>query len=380
MDDVTEILERLVGFPSICRTPNHAIVAHVRDHLAGLGAAVTVLPGPEGDRSNLFATFGPRDVPGYVLSAHLDVVPVAQEGWTGDPFRLRRVGNRLVGRGAADMKGFVACALSAAAALPRALSRPLHIALSYDEEVGCVGVRHMIARLPELCAPPLGCIVGEPSGLRPVLRHKGKAGGRVTVTGRSGHSSRPDLADNAIHLAAEVVLAIRARHDAFAAQGPFHPAFAPPASTLQVGIIGGGTSLNTVPDACRLDWEVRAVPGVEPLAVAAEIEAEVGRILAPHRAAGRELGARCEVLSAYPALDLPAESELCGLVAGLSGRAVLDAVSYGTEAGLFQAAGVPSIVCGPGDIAEAHRPDESIAAEDLAEGRAMLLRLAATLA
>ena len=380
MNDVTEILESLVGFPSVCRTPNHAIVAYARDRLAGLGAAVTEIPGPEGDRSNLFATFGPRNVPGYVLSAHLDVVPVAQEGWTGDPFRLRRDGDRLVGRGAADMKGFVACALSAAAALPRRLSRPLHIALSYDEEVGCVGVRHMIARLPELCAPPLGCIVGEPTGLRPVLRHKGKAGGRVTVSGRSGHSSRPDLADNAIHLAAEVVLAIRARHDRFAAEGPFHGAFAPPASTLQVGVIGGGTSLNTVPDACRVDWEVRAVPGVEPLAVAAEIAAAVERILAPHRAAGREVGALCEVLSAYPALDLAAESELCGLVAGLSGRAVLEAVSYGTEAGLYQAAGVPSIVCGPGDIAQAHRPDESIAASELVEGRAMLLRLADALA
>lgn len=380
MDGVTDILDRLVGFPSVCRTPNREIVAFARDHLERLGAAVTEIPGPEGDRSNLFASFGPRDVPGYILSAHLDVVTVAQDGWTGDPFRLRRAGDRLVGRGTADMKGFVACALSALSELPRPLSRPLHLALSYDEEIGCVGVRHMIARLPGLCAPPLGCIVGEPSGLRPVLRHKGKAAARVTVTGRSGHSSRPDLADNAVHAAAEVVLAIRARHDRFAAEGPFHDAFAPEATTLQVGVIGGGTSVNMVPDACRVDWEVRAVPGVEPLAVVAEVDAEVRRILAPHRAAGRSFAATCEVLSAYPALDLPADSDLCALVARVSGREVLGAVSYGTEAGLFQAAGVPAIVCGPGDITQAHRPDESIALADLEECRAMLLRFAAAVA
>lgn len=380
MDDVTDILDGLVGFPSVCRTPNRDIVAHVRDCLAGMGAVTTEIPGPEGDRSNLFASFGPRDVPGYILSAHLDVVPVAQDGWTGDPFRLRRIGGRLVGRGTADMKGFVACALSALSDLPRSLPRPIHLALSYDEEIGCVGVRHMIARLPALCAPPLGCIVGEPSGLRPVLRHKGKAAGRVTVRGRSGHSSRPDLADNAIHVAAEVVLAIRARHDRFGVDGPFHDAFVPRATTLQVGMVGGGTSVNTVPDACRIDWEVRVVPGVAPAAVVAEVEAEVRRILAPHRAAGRDLDATCEVLSAYPTLDLPAGSDLCRLVARASGREVLGAVSYGTEAGLFQAAGVPAIVCGPGDIAQAHRSDESIASSELDDCRAMLLRLFAEVA
>ncbi|GGE10405.1 acetylornithine deacetylase [Aureimonas endophytica] len=366
-----DLLARLVAFPSVCRRPNGEIVAFAKDRLEALGAAVTVLPGPEGDRANLFASFGPRDRPGYVLSGHLDVVPADQDGWTGDPFTLRRRDGRLIGRGACDMKGFVATVLSALAALPADLERPLHVALSYDEEIGCVGVRHLLARLPDLCAPPLGAIIGEPSELRPVLRHKGKVAGKITLRGRAGHSSRPDLAENAIHLAAEAVLAIRDLHARFAADGPFHHDFAPPVSTLQVGIIAGGSGVNIVPDACRLDWEARAVPGVDPAAIEAQVEAAVAGIVA-----GRDLAsAECETLAAYPALDLPGGSDLARLVADLAGHAPEGAVSYGTEAGLFQAAGIPAIICGPGSIAEAHRPDESIAEAELAECRALLLRL-----
>ncbi len=259
MTDAAALLSDLVAIPSVCRTPNGTIVELVRAYLAGHGVEATVLPGPEGDRANLFATIGPRDVPGLVLSGHLDVVP-AGEGWSGDPFTLRRMGDRLVGRGAVDMKGFVACMLALVPEMVRArLTRPIHLALSYDEEVGCVGVRHMIARLPELCATPTGCIVGEPSEMRPVLRHKGKVAGRLTVRGRAGHSSRPDLADNAVHLAADIVGLVRRLHEGFTRQGPFHPLFEPASSTLQVGVIAGGTGVNVVPDTCRVEWEARAV-------------------------------------------------------------------------------------------------------------------------
>lgn len=380
MSDPISFLERLVAFPSVCQTSNGEIISFAQNHLEALGASVTLLPGPESDRSNLFATFGPRDVPGYILSAHVDVVPAAgQSGWTGDPFILRERQGRFIGRGAADMKGFIAAVFSALSDLPKTLSRPLHIALSYDEEIGCVGVRHMIARLPELCAPPLGCIVGEPSDMQPVLRHKGKASGRVTLSGRSGHSSRPDLGDNAIHLAAELVIAIRDLSSQFAAEGPFHAAFEPSTTTLQVGVIGGGSAVNIVPEACQVDWEVRAVPGIDPMAVYAAVELLVERILAPHRAAGRAVGATCDLLSAYPALDLSEDSALCRLASRISGHAARGAVSYGTEAGLFQASGVPSIICGPGSITEAHRPDESIARADLDACHAALLRLFAEL-
>ncbi|WP_062111898.1 acetylornithine deacetylase [Aureimonas sp. AU40] len=379
MSELLPLLERLVGFPSVCRTPNGEIAGFARDRLVAAGGEVTMMTGPEGDRVNLFASFGPRDVPGVILSAHLDVVPAPAEGWGGDPFRLRREGDRLIGRGAADMKGFVAAVLSMLPELPEKLSRPVHVALSYDEEIGCVGVRHMIERLPQLCAPPEACIVGEPSDMRPVLRHKGKVAGRVTIHGRAGHSSRPDLADNAVHLAADVIALVRALHEEYAAKGPFHPQFEPAASTLQVGVVGGGTGVNIVPDLCRVEWEARAVPGVDPMAIATELDRCIAVLLRPLQMAGRSLRVESEILSAYPALDLPDDSPLRGLAERISGHAALGAVSYGTEAGLFQAAGVPSIICGPGSIREAHRPNESIGLEDLESCRAALRRLFAEL-
>ncbi|MFH6781535.1 MULTISPECIES: acetylornithine deacetylase [Methylobacterium] len=377
MTDAAAHLSDLVAIPSVCRTPNGAIVALVRDRLARHGVEAAVLPGPEGDRANLFATIGPRDVPGIVLSGHLDVVP-AGEGWTGDPFSLRRMGDRLVGRGAVDMKGFVACLLALVPEMAAApLRRPIHLALSYDEEVGCVGVRHMIARLPELCAPPIGCLVGEPSEMRPVLRHKGKVAGRLTVRGRAGHSSRPDLADNAVHLAADLVGLVRGTHERLTREGPFHPLFEPASSTLQVGVIAGGTGVNVVPDTCRVEWEARAVPGTDPMTIHDALLAGVAGLVAPLRAAGREVAVESEILSLYPALDLADDAPLRGLAESWSGHAALGAVSYGTEAGLFQAAGIPSIICGPGRIAEAHRPDESIGLADLEACCAMLRRVIA---
>lgn len=376
MKSVEEILADLVAIPSVCRTPNGAIVDYVRAHLAEHGVAVTVLPGPEGDRANLFATIGPAEVPGMVLSAHLDVVPAAPEGWTGHPFALRRDGDRLFGRGAVDMKGFVACVLAAVPAIIAArLPRPVHIALSYDEEVGCVGVRHMIGRLPQLCAPPLGCIVGEPTGLSPVLRHKGKIARRVRVRGRAGHSSRPDLADNAIHLAAELMLKVRDEARRIEAEGPFDDRFAPPVSTLQVGVVNGGTGVNIVPAECVFDLEARAIPGTDPADLWRPIAECAESRIAALQAEGRPVAVESETLSLYPALDLADDHPLAALAEAVSGKKRRAAVSFGTEAGLYQQAGVPAVVCGPGDIDRAHKPDEFITRAELASGVAMVERL-----
>lgn len=251
--DVFDILDRLVAFPSVAGKANDDIAGWIETYLAEHGSQVTVFPGPEGDRFNLFATVGPADVPGYILSGHMDVVPAGEPQWSSAPFALRREGERLYGRGTTDMKGFLAAALAAAPMLAGLrLARPIHLAFSYDEEVGCRGVPHLIARLPELCAKPLGVIVGEPSGMRAVRGHKGKAAARVIVKGRSGHSSRPDLGLNAIHamaaaLNAAVSEAKRLTH------GPFDPAFEPPYSSLQAGVIAGGQSVNIIPDSCTLD-------------------------------------------------------------------------------------------------------------------------------
>ncbi|TGQ04018.1 MULTISPECIES: acetylornithine deacetylase [unclassified Mesorhizobium] len=369
--DVFDILDRLVAFPSVAGKSNGDIADWIEAYLAENGARVTLLPGPEGDRSNLFATIGPADVPGYVLSGHMDVVPAAEPQWSSSPFALRREGERLYGRGTTDMKGFLAAALAAVSTLAGLrLAKPVHLAFSYDEEIGCRGVPHLIARLPELCAKPLGVIVGEPSSMRAVRGHKGKAAARVIVKGRSGHSSRPDLGLNAIHAIAEVLSAAVSEAGRLT-HGSLDPAFEPAYSSLQAGVVAGGQSVNIIPDTCTLDLEARAIPGVDPAG-----------LLAPIKEQAQALAARGYIVewtpvSAYPALSLPQGAPLAALLGELTGETPLAAVSYGTEAGLYQAAGFDAIICGPGDIGRAHKPDEYILASELAACRRMIEALGA---
>ena len=368
---VTEILDRLIAFPSVVGTPNGDIVDWISAYLVEQGARVSVLKGPEGDRSNLFATIGPADVSGYILSGHMDVVPAGEPEWTSSPFILRRASDTLYGRGTSDMKGFLASVLAAVPTLVKAgLSRPIHIAFSYDEEAGCRGVPHMIARLPDLCAKPLGAIIGEPSNMRAVRAHKGKASARVTVRGRSGHSSRPDLGLNAIHAMAEM---LNAAVDAAAALalGPLDPAFEPPYSSLQAGTISGGQALNIIPDICALELEARAISGINPVSLLAPIKARSESLVAK----GFEVD--WAELSAYPALSLADDAALAGLLKELTGKEPLSAVSYGTEAGLYQAAGIDAIICGPGDIGRAHKPNEYILESELADCQRMIEALGA---
>ncbi|MCJ8140976.1 acetylornithine deacetylase [Falsirhodobacter halotolerans] len=360
-DAATDLLARLVGFASVVGTPNGPITGFVRDYLHGHGIAVHVLPGPEGDRANLFATIGDPSVSGPVLSGHMDVVPALEPDWQADPFVLRRNGDRLIGRGACDMKGFVAAVLAMAPRLAQMrLPVPIHIALSYDEEAGCRGVPHLLAALPDLCAPPSGCIVGEPTGLQPVLAHKGKAALRLVARGRSGHSSRPDLGVNAIHRLLPALGAAAAQAQALAG-GATDPRFAPPCSTLQIGTVLGGQAVNIIPDHAEAQIEARAIAGIDPADLLAPIEAAAGE------------GVTVERLSSYPALALDAAHPLAARVERASGRPALGAVSFGTEAGLFQAAGIPSIICGPGDIGRAHRPEEWLTRDEL-DGTCAMIR------
>ncbi|AZO19778.1 acetylornithine deacetylase [Mesorhizobium sp. M1E.F.Ca.ET.045.02.1.1] len=369
--DVFDILDRLVAFPSVAGKSNGDIAGWIEAYLAENGARVTLLPGPEGDRSNLFATIGPADVPGYVLSGHMDVVPAAEPQWSSSPFALRRDGERLYGRGTTDMKGFLAAALAAVSTLAGLrLAKPVHLAFSYDEEIGCRGVPHLIARLPELCAKPLGVIVGEPSSLRAVRGHKGKAAARVIVKGRSGHSSRPDLGLNAIHAMAEVLSAAMSEAGRLT-HGPLDPAFEPAYSSLQAGVVAGGQSVNIIPDTCTLDLEARAIPGVDPAGLLAPIKGQAEALVA------QGYIVEWTPVSAYPALSLPQDAPLAALLGELTGETPLAAVSYGTEAGLYQAAGFDAIICGPGDIGRAHKPDEYILASELAACRRMIEALGA---
>ncbi|MCC5960040.1 MAG: acetylornithine deacetylase [Rhodobacteraceae bacterium] len=366
-DAACKMLEQLVGFSSVVGRPNTDLMAFVQDYLHGHGIASQVLPGPEGDRVNLFATIGDPSRQGYILSGHVDVVPANEPEWLADPFVVRRDGARLIGRGACDMKGFVAAVLAVApelAALP--LSAPVHIALSYDEEAGCRGVPHLIGALPDLCATPLGCIVGEPTGLHPVLAHKGKAALRLVGQGRSGHSSRPDLGVNAIHALLPALVAAAAQADALQS-GPQDARFQPPWSSVQVGTVHGGQAVNIIPDRAEARIEARAIAGVDPSGLLAPVIAAVGP------------GVDVQPLSAYPALGLDRTHPLAVLLEGISGRKALDAVSFGTEAGLYQAAGIPSIICGPGDIARAHRPEEYLTLPELRATCDMIRALGAVL-
>ncbi|MHC1551320.1 acetylornithine deacetylase [Phyllobacterium sp. K27] len=370
---VEEILEVLIGFPSVVGKPNDAIVDWIGAYARAAGAKVTVLPGPEGDRANLFITAGPHNVPGYILSGHMDVVPADEAEWKTDSFQLRQDGNRYYGRGTTDMKGFLACAL---ATLPKLVSsnlqRPLHLAFSYDEEAGCRGVPHLLAALPDLCAKPLGAIIGEPSRMQAVRAHKGKAAARLEVIGRSGHSSRPDLGLNAVHAMADIITQAMAYGQSLEC-GPFDDNFQPPYSSLQVGVISGGQVVNIIPDRCTADIEVRAISGVSPAALLEPVKEQLLALC------GRGYEVFWRELSGYPALSLPRENALAKLMVELTGQETLAAVSYGTEAGLFQRAGIDAIICGPGDISRAHRPNEYIEINELNACQKMIDDLGARL-
>lgn len=370
----TAILADLVAIPSVCGTPNTRIAERVQAMLAAHGLPCHVVPGPEGDRVNLFATIGPADRSGHVLSGHMDVVPADPAGWTSDPFRLVQAGGQLTGRGAVDMKGFLACMIAMVPEfLAMPLQRPVHLAFSYDEELGCRGVPHLLARIDELCARPMGCIVGEPSDMQPVLSHKGKVAMELGFAGQSGHSSAPALGLNAIYPAARLA-ACAGDMAAALATGPVRDAlFDPPHSTLQVGTIRGGIGVNVIPDRCVMEVELRTIPGQDADEVLSILLAEQDRL-----AAATGAGVLRRELSRYPALAAQSD-ELAALAARISGLPPRQSVSYGTEAGLFARAGIPAIICGPGSITRAHKPDEYILDSELNACMAMLRALGAEL-
>jgi acetylornithine deacetylase len=304
----------------------------------------------------------------------MDVVPAQEPQWSANPFQLRADGDKLFGRGTSDMKGFLAAALAIVPSLVALKpARPIHLAFSYDEEAGCRGVPHLIARLPSLCALPAAAVIGEPSGLRPILAHKGKAAARAEIQGRSGHSSRPDLGLNAIHAMARVIAAADMAASTLSG-GPLDPVFEPPYSTIQIGTIRGGDALNIIPESCVIEIEARAIAGTSPSALLEPVREAIEGL----RAEGFGVGWR--TIAGYPALSLPADAPIARLATQITGEVPLAAVSYGTEAGLYQAAGIDAIICGPGDIARAHKPDEYITREELTACVDMLERLCAQFA
>ncbi len=370
------ILARLIGFPTVSAASNLALVDWVRDGLAASGVATTLVHDATGQKAGLFATIGPADRAGVLLSAHTDVVPVEGQAWSADPFVAREADGRIYGRGAADMKGFVACALRAAArAASVDLAAPLHLALSWDEEIGCVGARPLIAAMAAAGVRPAACIVGEPTALRVATGHKGKTAIRATCTGREGHSALAPFALNALHLAGDLMAAIRVRQAALEAHGARDDDYAVPYTTLHVGRIAGGVALNIVPGRAELDFEIRNLAADDPAAILAGLRTDADALVAAARATAAEAAIALEVVNAYPGLATPPAAPLVALAREL-GAGPPTKVAYGTEGGLFATLlGVPTVVCGPGDMAQGHRPDEFVSLDQIAACDAMLEQL-----
>ncbi|MDE3123583.1 MAG: acetylornithine deacetylase [Paracoccaceae bacterium] len=368
------ILDKLIAFPTVSSEPNIDLMQWVSDLLAGAGVSSVLIPDATGKKANLYATVGPEGVPGVMLSGHTDVVPVEGQDWTKPPFRLTDEGGRLYGRGTTDMKGFVASALSATLrAADRDLKVPLHLALSYDEEVGCLGVRSLIAMLEDAPIRPAMCIVGEPTAMQVATGHKGKVALRATCTGREGHSALAPLALNALHLAADFLNAIRALQAEIADSGQHDGDYDVPYTTIHAGKMQGGVQVNIVPNTCVIDFEIRSLAEDDPDALIARLREAAEAIVAPLRADFPEAAIKVERLWDYPGLGTPTDAGVVNFVKGLTGANGTMKVAFGTEGGLFsQALGIPTVICGPGSMAQGHKPDEYVSHEQLARCDAMM--------
>ena len=363
----TELLAKLVSFDTTSRNSNLALIGFIRDYLDKLGVSYRVSTDPTGQKANLHAVIGPGEAGGLALSGHVDTVPVDGQAWTGDPFTLRHRDGRLFARGSCDMKGFVASCL---AAIPdfqaRPLVRPLHLFISYDEEVSCAGARRLIQDL-DLSGPrPDLCVVGEPSGMKPILAHKGKLDLNISVRGLPGHSSEPSKGVNAVQAAGEAIAWVAREARRLATEGPFEDGFEPPHTTIHVGTVKGGTILNIIPEHAAFTMEWRPIPGDDPLRHVERLRGWVSETIEPAmKAVHADCGFSYEIRLEMPGMALPADHRLASVVKQVTGSNAAGKVAYGTEGGFFESAGIPTIICGPGDIAQAHQPDEWVAESQL---------------
>lgn len=371
------IFARLMAFDTTSHRPNMALMHYVRDLLAEAGVTAQLIRDAPGHKANLFATIGPQTGGGVMLSGHTDVVPVEGQAWTHPPHALTVQDGRYYGRGAADMKGFVACAIEVSlAAARRPLKTPLHLALSYDEEIGCMGVRSMIDMLQAAPHRPRFCIVGEPTNLQVATGHKGKVALRATCIGREGHSALAPMALNALHLAADFIVALRGLQADIAASGARDGDYDVPYTTVHAGILRGGVQVNIVPAHAMVDFEIRALAQDDPGVLITRIQALAEAITAPLRAQFPEAAITVERLWDYPGLGTSPGAEVVRFVKSLTGANGTIKVAFGTEGGLFDARlGIATVICGPGSMAQGHKPDEFVSVEQISGCRAMLSTL-----
>jgi len=377
------IIDRLIGFRTVSRDSNLGLIEWARDYLQGHGAKTRLTHDASGRKANLFATLGDSHKPGLILSGHTDVVPVDGQAWDTDPFVPTERDGKLYARGSADMKGFIGVALAQAPQFVAALNdnrldAPLHYSLSYDEEVGCLGVRGLIRDLEENGIRPAGCVVGEPTSMQPIIAHKGMHRFHCCVRGREAHSSYVTHGVNAIEYAARMVVFVRQVADRLAQSEQRDYGFTVPYTTLSTGLIRGGIATNIIPSNCEFHFDMRTLPQASADAIYQEIRAYAASV-------EREM----QAVDPLSGIELVWDSQTVGLAASetdaivqwvmrLCGNPNVGKVSYGTEAGLFQKMGVPTVICGPGDISEAHRPNEFVALEQLAQCESFMNRILQT--
>jgi acetylornithine deacetylase len=370
-------LEKLAAFPTVSRDSNLDLIDYVASELKALGISSTLVHNEDQRKANLWATIGPEGPGGIALSGHTDVVPVEGQAWSSDPFTLTKRDGKLYARGSADMKGFIAACLAMAhQAVKRRLAMPLHLAFSYDEEIGCIGVRRLLDLLKSQRVKPRLCIVGEPTLMQVVTAHKGKLGFRVTAHGLEAHSSLAPIGANAIYMAADLIAEIRRIQQEIAEHGVRDGDYEVAYTTLHVGRMSGGDVMNIVPNRATFDFEIRYLPQDDQQRIVDEIKRAAVNVAAKFQPVFAEARFDFAALQSYPALDTPVDSEAVNFVRALTGGNSTGKITFGTEGGLFQEAlGIPAVVCGPGNIAVAHKPDEYVSEEQLAQCDQMLARL-----
>jgi len=373
------IVEKLISFDTTSRESNLELIEYVRGYLDGYGVDSQLVYDEEGRKANLYATVGPTDRSGICLSGHTDVVPVDGQAWDSDPFSLRVEGGKAYGRGTSDMKAFIAIAMAfVPQMLERGLKTPIHLAFSYDEEVGHMGAKRLVEVMKDMPVRPAMCIVGEPTSLGVIIGHKGKKKVQVHVHGHEAHSSLTHQGVNAIEYAARLIAFMQGLARKWQKEGPFDEDCDVPFTTMQVGLIQGGTAPNIVPKSCSFNMEIRHLPSVDPEALFDEIRAHAREVIEPEmKAVAPDAHFEFDEVPPNLALDTDPDEPVVAFVKRLAGQNKHGKVGFGTEAGLFQKrVGIPTVVCGPGDIAQAHKPNEFITLDQLQKGEAFMARLA----
>ena len=374
----TDLLGELIALPTVSADSNLEMIALLANRLGDLGARVEILTDSTGTKANLLATLGPEEPGGIMLSGHTDVVPVEDQDWSSDPFEMREDGGMLYGRGTCDMKGFIAACTAIAPRLAETqLRRPVTFAFTHDEEVGCLGARNLQDILRDRPIRPALAIIGEPTEMRIIEGHKGCCEYTTRFTGLEGHGSRPELGVNAVEYAVRYVARLLELREHLRHRAPPGSLFEPPWSTINIGRLTGGHVHNVIPGLAEVDWEMRPVQDTDRLYVREDIEAYVtGTLLPAMRAVDPEADIVTEVIGEVAGLEPMDDNAARDLVARLTGSNGTDLVSFGTEAGLFQQLGMSAVICGPGSIAQAHKPDEFIELDQLSQCLTMLHRLA----